>query len=75
MEGNHLGPRPQNEPQKASKKRKGVKHKATDYSDMNENSEMNIPTTWRENLQLCIQIYKMLSFQKPDLKAIFQTKK
>ena len=46
QESNHQGPRlPQNEPQKASKKRRGVKHKTTDYSDMKENSEMSIPTT------------------------------
>lgn len=46
VEANHQGPRlPQNEPQKASKKRRGVKHKMADYSDMNENSEMNLPAT------------------------------
>ena len=46
QEANHQGPRlPQNEPQKASKKRRGIKHRTTDYADMKENSEMNIPTT------------------------------
>ena len=46
MEANHAGPRPQNEPQKASKKRKGVKHRTNDYSDMaNENTEMSVETT------------------------------
>lgn len=46
QEGNHQMPRlPQNEPQKASKKRRGVKHKTTDYSDMKENTEMSLTDT------------------------------
>ena len=41
-EGGHAGTMmPQNEPQKASKKRRGVKHRnPMDYSDMKENTEV-----------------------------------